>query len=362
MLAPTRVSKPLKDVQSRLEKFDKLEGQLREARADVESVRSDMATIKEQVGSEVQEPMQEIRADVQRIANKLTTIASVIGADVVEVQVTTADLASALKQVTAERSFLSGAAKADLETQTKRHRVSQRQLDDLLGTLDIADLEDLEEHLTRCRVELAEAERAVTKAQGDLTLATQLQEKLGTAGQLTDDLDELRKLLSTFISDVLTRRSLALLAVASERLGEITGSRFAFTEDFEVLDQLTGQPRRAETLSGGESFLASLALALGMVDLAARAGGRLEALFLDEGFGALDNSNLSAAIDALEATAREGRMVAVVSHVKAVADRIDDVMVVVGQPRGSRVVWLDEGERDGLRDDDVAAAMRGLLD
>jgi exonuclease SbcC len=99
-----------------------------------------------------------------------------------------------------------------------------------------------------------------------------------------------------------------------------------------------------------------------MVDLAARAGGRLEALFLDEGFGALDNSNLSAAIDALETTAREGRMVAVVSHVKAVADRIDDVMVVFERPQGSQVVWLDESERDGLRDSDVAAALRGLLD
>ena len=142
----------------------------------------------------------------------------------------------------------------------------------------------------------------------------------------------------------------------------MTGSRYAFTADFEILDQLTGQPRDAKTLSGGEGFLASLALALGMVELAARAGGRLDALFLDEGFGALDTDNLNAAIDALEETAQEGRMVAVISHVKAVADRISDVMVVVDQAEGSRVFWLDDSERGGLSEQDVVAALAGLLD
>lgn len=362
MLAPTRVDKPMREVQAWLEKFDELDDQLLAVRTDVDSFRSHISELKEQVAADVQAPMQDVRAAVEGIANKLATIATAVGAAGIAVHVTTAGLESALKEVAAARSALTGAAKAELRLQSKAERDAQRQLDELLRTLDVDGVEALEAHLTLSRVELEEAKRGVAKSQGELALATDLQAKLGIGGQLVDDLDELRKVLSSFISDVLSRRSLALLEVASRRLAEMTGSRFAFTADFDVLDQLTGQPRRAETLSGGESFLASLALALGMVDLAARAGGRLEALFLDEGFGALDNSNLSAAIDALEATAREGRMVAVVSHVKAVADRIDDVMVVFEKAQGSQVVWLDDSQREGLRDSDVAAALRGLLD
>jgi exonuclease SbcC len=362
VLAPTRVSKHMREVQAWLEQFDELDDQLLTARADLDSVRSQIAETKEQVATDVHEPLQEVRAALEGIANNLATAASLVGAAATRVHVRTAGLEKALKEVATERSRLTGAAKADLGLQSETQREAERRLRDLLRTLDVQDVEHLEDQLTRSRVELEEAKRAVVKAQDELALATDLQGKLGIGGQLVDDLDELRKLLSSFISDVLSRQSLALLAVAGQRLAEMTGSRFAFTADFDVLDQLTGQPRHTETLSGGESFLASLALALGMVDLAARAGGRLEALFLDEGFGALDNSNLGAAIDALEATAREGRMVAVVSHVKAVADRIDDVMVVFGKPQGSQVVWLDDSERDGLRDSDVAAALRGLLE
>src|SRR5438132_3569262 len=57
---------------------------------------------------------------------------------------------------------------------------------------------------------------------------------------------------------------------------------------FEIVDRLTGLPRGVKTLSGGETFLASQALALGLVELAGRGGGRLDSLFLDEGFGSLD--------------------------------------------------------------------------
>src|SRR5207248_11550598 len=87
-----------------------------------------------------------------------------------------------------------------------------------------------------------------------------------------------------FIGYVVTRRQRALLALASEILGSMTGSRYGFAEDFRIVDRAFGQPRGSKTLSGGEAFLASLALALGLVELAARGGGRLEALFLDEGF------------------------------------------------------------------------------
>ena len=70
----------------------------------------------------------------------------------------------------------------------------------------------------------------------------------------------------------------------------------ARSETVRVLDQDSGQARSPASLSGGEQFIASLSLALGMVEMMARSGGRLESLFLDEGFGSLDRNNLDAAV------------------------------------------------------------------
>ena len=81
----------------------------------------------------------------------------------------------------------------------------------------------------------------------------------------------------------------------------------------------------------------------------ARSGGRLESVFLDEGFGSLDRNNLDTAVAALAEVAARGRMVGVISHVRAVAEQIDDVLAVVRAPSGSRVAWLAPDEREGLR-------------
>ena len=133
----------------------------------------------------------------------------------------------------------------------------------------------------------------------------------------------------------------------------MTGNRFGFAGDFTVVDRRAGEARPAETLSGGETFLAALALALALVELAGRAGGRLEALFLDEGFGSLDADALDLAIEALVSQAREGRMVAVISHLRTVAESIDNVLYVEATPEGSSARWLDAAERSALALDDA---------
>jgi ABC-type hemin transport system ATPase subunit len=80
----------------------------------------------------------------------------------------------------------------------------------------------------------------------------------------------------------------------------------------------------------------SLALALGLVELAGRGGGRLDALFLDEGFGSLDANSLSEALDVLGRQAETGRMVAVISHLRSVAEAMDRVLAVTGSPWAAR--------------------------
>ena len=146
-----------------------------------------------------------------------------------------------------------------------------------------------------------------------------------------------------FLKWLTLRRSRDLLVYASRMLRKMSTGRYGFADpgDLEdqqwlVVDNDSGQARSPASLSGGEQFIGSLALALGMVEMMARSGGRLESLFLDEGFGSLDRNNLDCAIEALTQVAGTGRMVGVISHVGAVAEQIDDVLAVTRGATGSR--------------------------
>jgi exonuclease SbcC len=156
-----------------------------------------------------------------------------------------------------------------------------------------------------------------------------------------------------FVGFVVEQRQRALLALASGILGEVTSGQYGFTEDFEIVDRQTGTSRTPDTLSGGETFLASLALALGLVELAGRSGGRLQALFLDEGFGSLDPDALDQALNELERRADAGRMIALISHVPAIAERIEQVLQVTKTPQGSELRLLSADERATMLLDDA---------
>lgn len=86
---------------------------------------------------------------------------------------------------------------------------------------------------------------------------------------MVDSLRELAILLADgkFMAAVVKRRQRALLGIASELFQSMTKDRFAFSDDFRIVDGHTGQPREVKTLSGGETFLASLSLALALVEL-----------------------------------------------------------------------------------------------
>lgn len=203
----------------------------------------------------------------------------------------------------------------------------------------------------------AEKERATAEKQAPL--AAELDRRLGRAREFVDSLRELQQLLADgrFIGHVISQRQRNLLAVASETLGGMTGGRYGFSPEFQVVDRVSNQPRSTKTLSGGESFLASLALALGLVEIAGRTGGRLDALFLDEGFGALDANSLDEALSALENRAAGGRLVAVVSHLKAVAERIDSVLVVRRSPAGSVVHWANAADKSEMLQEEIGAGL-----
>lgn len=111
--------------------------------------------------------------------------------------------------------------------------------------------------------------------------------------------------------------------------------------DLDVYSLITGKVRDVKTLSGGESFMAALALALGMTDLITRTSGavQVDTLFIDEGFGSLDETSREQAIRILQGLSGGNRMVGIISHVTELKDQIDQQLVVTRTRQGSRAEW-----------------------
>ncbi len=124
----------------------------------------------------------------------------------------------------------------------------------------------------------------------------------------------------------------------SDAAGQRKGSKAGL--GLRVLDAFTGEEREVSSLSGGETFQASLALALGVADtVQAHSGGvRLDTLFIDEGFGSLDPESLQLAMDELDRLREGGRMIGLISHVAALRERIRSGIAVHSSERGSRLV------------------------
>ncbi|HEU4743155.1 MAG TPA: SMC family ATPase [Meiothermus sp.] len=141
---------------------------------------------------------------------------------------------------------------------------------------------------------------------------------------------------------LLERYQAGLLQRATELMGELSGGRYRFRlqeGEYAVEDRWTEAVRPVRTLSGGESFLASLSLALSLSEHLSR--GKIGALFLDEGFGTLDAETLEQVAGVLEALPTRGRLVGIVTHVEALAERLPARLVVDKHPSGSRLRWLE---------------------
>lgn len=182
------------------------------------------------------------------------------------------------------------------------------------------------------------------------------QERISEEYGIVKDLDNLASGNNTrrlvFEQYVLSAYFEQVLAAANVRFEKMTAGRYEMFRSEEVLDgrskdsleicvmdYYTGKSRPVKTLSGGETFKASLALALGLSDVVGRTNGgiRVETLFIDEGFGALDSESLDQACEALTSLVETEKLIGIISHVPELRERIDNQLVIHKTNSGSRI-------------------------
>jgi len=241
----------------------------------------------------------------------------------------------------------------------RQHEASARAVAELLADPDLDVALDPPADVTGAQVTVeaaskahddavAASDRATHKAEQLADLAPQLSSRLAGLEPLAATAAEARRLADlaagggantlkmTLSSFVLAARLVEVAAAASERLLKMTSGRYSLVHTdarrgagrsglgLLACDGWTGVDRDTSTLSGGETFLASLALALGLAGVVtAEAGGtRIEALFVDEGFGSLDEDTLEEVMTVLDGLREGGRLVGIVSHVAELRQRI----------------------------------------
>lgn len=276
----------------------------------------------------------------------------------------------------AEAALRSAAAMTALENRITTHAVQREKERAILLDLELRTLPEEPIDLEPAEQESRAARQRWTTAVDDAGRAA------GVADQLTAIIDSaaaeharvagdsadfeiLRGLADTIVGRGANTRKMTLetfvlaaeleeiVDAANRRLGDMSTGRYQLRHSdalaargaasglgIVVFDAFTGQTRPAQSLSGGETFLSSLALALGLAEVVtARAGGiRLDTLFIDEGFGSLDGDTLDIAMRTLDELRQGGRTVGVISHVEAMQEQIPAQLRVRATSEGPSVI------------------------
>ena len=212
-------------------------------------------------------------------------------------------------------------------------------LNALLASVGLTTVGEFEQAMLRAQLAAREVEARHAQATTNVELVRQITAKIDKLYAVRSGLQSLKDALGAteFVKHVLQRRQRRLIEVGSLILHEMTSGRYQFTDDFQIFDGESNATRMPHTLSGGEQFLASLALSLAVVEISASAGAHIHSLFLDEGFGTLDTETLQTAMLELRHHARSGRTIGVITHLSSVTEYVGDTIVVRKTIDGSTI-------------------------
>ncbi|EID5101180.1 SMC family ATPase [Listeria monocytogenes] len=253
----------------------------------------------------------------------------------------------------------------------KRHLAVSRQADlkEKLQNKQKPNIEQLEFIMKEKQLELSQSEENTMKQrefvtkrkelvenyQNSIQTVEQAEENYADIGLLADAARGKNARRLTFERYILAMFLDTIIHRANHRLSKMTSGRFELQRkmekakgnvqsglELEVFDEYTGLTRHVKTLSGGESFKTSLALALSLAEVVQEmAGGiSLETMFIDEGFGTLDPESLEAAVECLLETQENGRLVGIISHVPELKERISARLEVTATNHGSTTKFI----------------------
>ena len=273
-------------------------------------------------------------ARLARLRSDLANLGGKLGVDV-DAGDDAAAIEASLRSLREEWIRLRSAAEEAREQAIRAVAAAGAARTDLLEGAGLAATDDIVDVATEAAKEasgIAAEVRAAEKRLAELDALAADEQQLVASSALLERLHgDLRP--SGFLEFVLDERRRTLADLAGVHFETLSAGRYRFSDDADVniIDLNAADLVRAPaSLSGGETFLASLALALALAEIVAREGGRLDAFFLDEGFGSLDPEHLDLAMDGIErlVAGNTERVVVVVSHVPAMRDRVEDLIVL----------------------------------
>ena len=210
----------------------------------------------------------------------------------------------------------------------------------------IAKLKSNLENLEKTLKEIAKIKSETRSADEKYSIAYQLSQ-IANGKEPPKKTSFQRYMLNALFMDVIDAANQRLTLMSQGRYflrdSKTTSGNKSGGLDLEVFDEFSGTARPTTTLSGGESFLAALALSLGMADVVgSQAGGiKLDTIFIDEGFGSLDMDTLDSAIKTLMELQSGGRLVGIISHVEELKNRISTRLEITKTNRGSFAKWIN---------------------
>lgn len=251
-------------------------------------------------------------------------------------------LAAAADRVMRAEQSAAGLARPDLETVRKAHAGAKDACD--AAVAQRSDLDAQRKHLADLQKRLEQIAAGFATLDAQYRVIGKMADVAN--GQNPKKLKLHRFVLGFLLDDVLSAATQRLRTMSHgryqlQRMQQIEDKRIVGGLDLEVFDAHTGSARPVATLSGGESFQASLSLSLGLADVVqARSGGiRMETMFVDEGFGSLDSDALDEAIRAIQDLQKSGRTVGIISHVPELKQLIGARLEVTSGPAGSSAAF-----------------------
>ena len=277
----------------------------------------------------------------EALAASATTLAAISGAlDIPTVESSTPEtLESAYSNIDAVLDQRQGAITLELERISEAIVAERAKLDGVLTSLGLANVDAFAAALSDAAIAKGTADAEVAALKERIASEKELKGTIEKTVARRDRLERLAKDLTpaNFLRFLLEEDRATLAELGSEHCETLTNGRYRFSDDgeFRMVDlNAAEQTRKADSLSGGETFLASLALALALAEMVSRGGGRLDAFFLDEGFGSLDAEHMDLAMDGIDRLidGSDTRLVVLVSHVAEMRERIEDLIVLDKDP------------------------------